>query len=183
MKALLVIDMLEDFFEDGPLCEAREELTSSINRLLLAARTAKLPIIWVRQEFRDDLEDAFLVMRKRDIRIAIAGTPGSRILEELKKEPADYEVIKKRYSAFYNTDLDTLLLKLDVSEVLLAGVNTHACIRTAAIDAYQRDLEVTIPEECVLSNDQQHHDVTLEYLGKEIATVAPLDQILVTLVK
>lgn len=177
MKALLIIDMLDDFFQEGVLQERRDELVKQINRLLAWARRECWAIIWVRQEFRDDLEDAFLAMRKNDIRITIAGTPGAQILPELDKRASDYEIVKKRYSAFFRTRLDDLLTELGVSDLILVGVNSHACIRTAAIDAYQRDLNVVIPCECVASNDLEHHDVTLRYLSREIARVQPLKEV------
>lgn len=178
MTALLIIDMLEDFFQEGALRERRDGLVEQINRLIAWARREGLAIVWVRQEFGDDLEDAFLAMRKNDIRITIAGTPGAQILPELNKRTTDHEIIKKRYSAFFQTSMDGLLAELGVSDLILAGVNSHACIRTAAIDAYQRDLNVVIPSECVASNDQEHHDVTLRYLGREIATVVGIGEII-----
>ena len=58
-------------------------------------------------------------------------------------------VIKKRYSAFFGTTLDELLRKLCAETLILTGVNTHACIRTTAIDAYQRDLGVIFASECM----------------------------------
>lgn len=177
MKAVLVIDMLEDFFEDGHLKTARGELVRNINTLTEQAREKGTPVIWVRQEFKEDLSDAFLIMRKENISITIAGTKGSRILSELKRDPEDQEVVKKRYSAFFGTELDALLSGLGANELIMAGVNTHACVRTAAIDAYQRDLEVTIPVECVASNDPDHHDVTLEYLDGHIAVIVPLEEV------
>jgi len=178
MKAILVIDMLEDFFREGPLEAIRKELCGRINTLTSWARREGVPVIWVRQEFREDLEDAFLAMRKRNIKVTIAGTQGCEILAELKREAGDHEIVKKRYSAFYGTELETLLSKLGVTELVLAGINTHACVRTAAIDAYQRDMEVTIPRECVASYDIEHHDVTLKYLEWSIADVVTLDDIL-----
>lgn len=178
MKALLVIDMLEDFFREGPLKAIRKELTERINTLTSRARSVGVLIVWVRQEFREDLEDAFLIMRKRNIKVTVVGTHGCENLVELKKAASDYEIVKKRYSAFYGTELDRLLSELNVTELLLAGVNTHACIRTTAIDAYQRDLEVTIPRDCVASYDIEHHDVTLKYLERNIAKVMNLDEVL-----
>ena len=86
MKALLIIDMLEDFFREGPLKAIRKELTGRINTLTLRARNMGIPVIWVRQEFREDLEDAFLIMRKKNIRINIIGTNGCEILAELKSD-------------------------------------------------------------------------------------------------
>ena len=177
MKALLVIDMLEDFFREGTLRERRAALVDSINRLIRWARAGGIPVIWVRQEFAADLSDAFLVMRKRNIRITIEGTPGAELLSELDGRDEDLEIVKKRYSAFFNTNLDSLIEQRGIKHVYLAGVNTHACIRTAAIDAYQRDLEVTIAEECVSSPDEDHHEVTLRYLEKEIANVVMLSEL------
>jgi isochorismate hydrolase len=95
----------------------------------------------------------------------------------LDKAPDDHEIIKKRYSAFYGTTLDSLLSELGIAELILAGVNTHACIRTTAIDAYQRDLDVTIPHACVASNNSEHHDITLRYLAREIARVVRTDEV------
>lgn len=179
--AVLVIDMLEDFFRDGPLRTARGALTTRINTLTARARASGIPIIWVRQAFRDDLADAFLAMRRQGIRMTIAGTPGCQILAELRRTAEDFELVKKRYSAFYDTALDALLAELDATTLILAGVNTHACIRMAAIDAYQRDLEVVIPRECVASPDAEHHEVTLRYLGREIARVVSLEEVLASL--
>jgi maleamate amidohydrolase len=48
-------------------------------------------------------------------------------------------IIKKRYSGFYGTTLDETLARLAPDAIILAGINTHACIRTTAVDAYQRD--------------------------------------------
>lgn len=171
---MLVIDMLNDYFKSGPLATRRAELTRNINRLVAAARARGNPVIWVRQEFAPDLHDAFPIMRRKNIKVTIAGTEGCAILSELDRAPEDGEIVKKRYSSFYNTPLEALLDKLGVRCVVLAGINTHACIRTAAIDAYQRDLGVVIPEECVSSPDDEHHRVTLGYLGLEIAEVVPL---------
>jgi len=178
MEALLVIDMLEDFFAEGPLKSRRSRIVRSINVLIDWARKSDMTVVWVRQEFAEDLADAFLVMRNRNIRMTIEGTPGAEVLAELDRRIADIDVVKKRYSAFHNTKLDALLEQHGITRLYLAGVNTHACIRTAAIDAYQRDLEVIIVEECVSSPDDEHHDVTLRYLGKEIASVVRLQDVI-----
>jgi maleamate amidohydrolase len=129
------------------------------------------PVIWVRQEFRADLEDAFPEMRAKGIRITIAGTPGCQITAELVVDPSDTVVIKKRYSAFYGTTLDQALADLRPDGLILAGINTHACIRVAAIDAYQRDWRVILAADCVDSYDREHHEISLRYLKDKIASV------------
>lgn len=177
MTALILIDMLNDYFRNGPLAEQRSQLTENINHLIAYARVNNFPVIWVRQEFRPDLSDAFADMRKRNVRVTIAGTDGCRILSELGRQANDHEIVKKRYSAFYGTSLDDLLSSLNVQTLIIAGINTHACVRTAAVDAYQRDLDVIVVRECVASYDSEHHDVTLRYLGRAIAEVKALAEV------
>lgn len=115
--------------------------------------------------------------RPANIRMFIKGTLGPQILEELVRFESDAEIVKKRYSVFYGTNLDALLEELGMDSLVLAGVNTHACIRTAAIDAYQRDFDVKIVRECVASKDLMHHEITMDYLDGGIATVVTLGEI------
>ncbi len=172
--AIFVIDMLNDCFGHAELERMRAALCSSINRLTALARAKGLPVIWVRQEFEPDLSDAFLDMKRENIRMFIKGTPGALILDELVRCDSDIEIIKKRYSMFYGTNLESLLQNLETDSLILAGVNTHACIRTAAIDAYQRDFQVIIVRDCVASKDVKHHEITMDYLDSGIATLLTL---------
>src|ERR1044072_1090021 len=128
--ALLVIDMCQDFFKEGRLQELRPSLTTSINELTTHFRKISIPIIWVRQEFKPDLSDAFLSMRQQKTKITIIGTGGEKVLTELCFHKSDLEVIKKRYSAFFRTNLDEVLASIAPTHLVIAGVNTHACIRT-----------------------------------------------------
>lgn len=171
--ALLIIDMLLDFFERKPeLAAQRARLVAATNELSAAVRAAGLPVIWVRQEFKADLSDAFLDMRRDRISITIAGTEGARILPELDQAASDHIVIKKRYSAFYRTSLDELLSALGTQSLVVAGINTHACVRTTVIDAFQRDFDVILASDCIASYDAEHHGVTVRYLSRHIARLA-----------
>lgn len=175
--AIFVIDMLNDCFGHAELDRRRAGLCSSINRLTALARAKGFPVIWVRQEFEPDLSDAFLDMKRENIRMFIRGTPGPLILGELARHDSDIEIVKKRYSMFYGTGLESLLRELQTDSLILAGVNTHACVRAAAIDAYQRDFQVTIVRECVASKDVGHHEITLGYLDGGIAAVVTLGEL------
>ena len=123
--ALIVIDMLNDFLDQWP-ARSRERLVSSTQELVAIMRSRAHPIIWVRQEFEPDLHDAFPEMRAKDIRINIKGTPGCQIVSEMNVAAGDIVVIKKRYSAFFGTDLDKMLARFAPDTLILAGINTHA---------------------------------------------------------
>ena len=169
---LVVIDMLVDYFDRLPaLADQRRGLVGGINELAARFRRAGRPVVWVRQEFKADLSDAFLDMRRRGIRVTIEGTPGSRLLPELERAPADHEIVKKRYSAFFGTGLDTLLSGLGARTLVLAGINSHACVRVTAIDAFQRDYDVLLAADCIASYDPVHHEVSVRYLAERIAGV------------
>ncbi len=66
--------------------------------------------------------------------------------------------------------------------LVVAGINTHACVRTTVIDAYQRDYEVVLATECVASYDEAHHDMTKRYLDEAIAHLLPNREIIKMLV-
>ncbi len=176
---LLVIDMLADFFEQSPVLSGlRAGLVSRTNRLVRAFREHGQPVIWVRQEFRMDLEDAFLAMRRENLRVTIAGTPGCRVLPELDRHPRDIEIVKKRYSAFFKTELDERLAACQPDTLVVSGINTHACVRTTVIDAYQRDYDVIVAADCIASYDPRHHEVTVRYLDGTQARFMENDAIL-----
>jgi maleamate amidohydrolase len=173
---LIVVDMLYDFLESWePRRKAR--LIRAINGLIGVMRSMSHPIIWVRQEFEPDLRDAFPEMRTKGIRITIKGTPGCEILTELALAPSDVVIIKKRYSAFYGTPLDDALARIRPDAVILAGINTHACIRTTAIDASQRDWPVVLAADCIDSYDQEHHAISMKYMKDRIATAMSNEEI------
>lgn len=174
----VVVDMVNDFFERSPvLSMQRARLVSCTNLLVRTFRAINAPVVWVRQEFAPDLHDAFLDMRANNVSITIAGTAGCELLPELECSSTDPMIVKKRYSAFFGTDLDVELSKIRPDVLVIAGVNTHACVRMTAIDAYQRDYDVIVAAACVASSDLEHHDVTLRYLHGNIARVLPTAQV------
>jgi len=173
---LIVIDMLNDFLS-GWDPDRRESLVDSINVLTGTMRGLSLPVVWIRQEFEADLSDAFPEMRVKGIRRVIKGTAGCELLPELSPAASDHVIVKKRYSAFFGTDLDEILSQMAPDAIILAGINTHACIRTTAIDAYQRDWPVVLALDCIDSYDREHHDVSLRYMKDKLASAMTNEEI------
>lgn len=174
--ALIVIDMLNDSWIGRD--KARQEpLVRAVNELVAVMRECSYPVVWVRQEFEPDLSDAFPEMRARQIRVTIKGTEGCQLIPGLAVGPADAVIVKKRYSAFFGTGFDELLARLAPDCLILAGINTHACIRMTAIDAYQRDWQLILASDCIDSYDREHHDVSLRYMKDKIAMVLSNEEI------
>jgi nicotinamidase-related amidase len=172
--AVLVVDMQVDFFAHARLIQHRAELAAKVNELTHLAREHDVPVIWVKTEFEPDLRDAFLEVRKKAIHVVVKGSAGAGLLPELHVADSDLVLTKKRYSAFFGTVLDSILTARDCSRVIVAGINTHACIRSTVVDAYQRDLEVILPRGCFDSHDAEHHEISLRYMENKLATVRDL---------
>lgn len=175
-NCLIVIDLQNDFLERlGD--KSRTDLIYRTNQLIEVFRVFGCPVVWVKQSFRPDLSDAFLEMRDRRLSVVIEGTPGAELHPDLARHEEDTVVIKKRYSAFFGTGLDGFLSELNPDRITLAGVNTHACIRTTAVDAYQRDIRVILASECIASYDLTHARISMAYMDKKIAIAMTNEQI------
>ena len=172
--ALIVIDLIEDYFDtsiwpSSVIPFRRSILARSTNELVYGCRSAGARVIWVRQEFDEDMSDAFLHARSGGMRYAIRGTPGSRLLGEFELSEDDETLTKRRFSAFFETRLHARLSELDVSTVILAGITTAWCVRSTAVDAYQRDYEVIIASECTAAFTEAAHRESLEAMDGYIA--------------
>jgi nicotinamidase-related amidase len=175
--AILIVDMQVDFFAHERLAQHRAELVANVNELTRLGRAHGMPVIWVKTEFEPHLRDASLEVRKKAIRVVIKGSTGAELLPELTVADSDLTLRKKRYSAFFGTALDSVLTARGCSHIVVAGVNTHACIRSTVVDAYQRDLDVTLPRGCFDSHDAAHHEISLRYMDGKLASVLDLKAI------
>jgi nicotinamidase-related amidase len=117
--------------------------------------------------------------RKGILRHNLARSPGTEIISELYAE-TDFVVRgKKRYSAFYATDLEFLLHRLGIDTVILAGINTTTCILCTAFEATNRDFRVVIASEAVDSMDgEEMHQFALRLMEAAVGWPLRNQQIL-----
>ncbi|MDI9388363.1 MAG: isochorismatase family cysteine hydrolase [Synergistota bacterium] len=159
MKALLVIDMLNDFIrEDGALSvgAAGREIVDFIRRKTAEFREEGCPIIYICDNHEPD-DGEFEMFPAH----CVAGGEGSGIIPELDVRPGDKIIRKRRYSAFFGTDLDLYLREKGVDELLLAGVCTNICVLYTAADARNINYRVSIFERGVASFDGEAHSFAL----------------------
>lgn len=161
--ALLLIDMQEGFFETEDLAQHRARLASACNKLAPAARRAEVPVITVRTVHKKDKSIWTLKMLEDDQGYLFEGTGQARILPELDLA-GSIELIKRRDSAFWATELLTLLLQHRVASLILAGVSSETCIAATATDAFSANLPVFLARDALASADPDFEDVTLKFL-------------------
>ena len=150
-QALLIIDMQNGFLQpQSPLC-IRGALATvpACARVISACRAAGVPVIFINRAYRADGSDVELTRRQVWARGGKPLTPGSTGPLSVENPPefgrasGDYEIIKPRYSAFFQTPLDLLLRRLGVDTVVLTGTTTPNCIRTTCYDAISLDRKST----------------------------------------
>ena len=158
-KAILVIDMLNDFVTGGLKCERAQRIIPNIRKLLDAARRKKVPVIYV--------GDAHLES-DNELRVwgphAMKGTKGAETIPELEPQKGDFVLEKRSYSAFFETGLDPLLRDLKVDTVIVTGLHTNICDRHTSADAFFRGYRVIVPEDAVDAFEEKVHLEGLEYL-------------------
>ncbi len=157
MEALLVVDMQKDFcYKDGALYVPNaESIFDSTARVVKAARE-RMPVIFTQDWHRED-DVEFKIWPKH----CVMNTKGAEIVDELEPESGDYYIRKRRYSAFFGTDLDLLLRELEVKKLYICGVATNICVLHTAGDAVLRGYDVTVIEDCTkaLSDYEQEYGI------------------------
>jgi len=176
-SALLLIDLQEDFFQHGNPRKTRTKLCSTINQLCEFFRNQELPVIWVRQEYSEDFSDAPPRLKQQENIITVKGETGSQILSELNVNPNDIQIIKKRFSAFFQTQLDSILQDLKVNTLIIAGANTHACVLSTVQDAYNRDYQLILVPQAVQSHDPFLHSQAWALMTRYMAQSVSLNQL------
>ena len=170
-RAVIIIDMLNDFVTGDLKCERAERIIPNLKRLIEAAREKGVPVIYANDaHYPEDFE----VVRRWG-KHAIKGTPGAEVIPELKPAEKDYIIEKRTYSGFFETGLDSLLRSLGVETVILCGLHTHICVRHTAADAFFRGYKIVIAKDGVESFTEKDHVEGLNYLrdvyGAELKSV------------
>lgn len=162
-RALLVIDMLNDFVHGSLKVPAAKDIIPNIKRLIDVFRSRKLPVIYVND---DHIRNVDLELRLWG-QHAITGTWGSKVIDELEPQEGDFIISKRRYSGFFATDLDLLLRELNVKSLVLTGVVTDICVLHTAADAFFRGYEVIVVSDATASLTHDRHERALSYM-KEV---------------
>lgn len=94
------------------------------------------------------------------------GTKNTQIASELKVGPTDHVLRKNKISPFYNTDLDRILKELAPEELVIGGIMTNLCVRSAVSDAYDRDYRIRVVTDACVSDSSDASEFTFKDLKK-----------------
>jgi len=177
--ALLVIDM-QNFFLDPTspsfTCGGLA-IIPNIKKLIHAFRSQGLPVIYTRHVHHPDLLDAG-IMGWWWQGMCREGYPESEVHPELAPLAGEKQVLKHRYSSFYNTDLETILRVMKVEDLVITGIMTNMCCESTARDAYFRDYRVFFLADGTGSITEEMHLASLLNLAFGFALVTTADDII-----
>lgn len=175
----MVIDMQKAFVEPGAahcIAGAKETVPHCAEEIR-KAREAGIPVFWIKRQYRRDGSDVEFTRREawqaggRTMAPGSTGLNSEELADGLVRQPEDYEIIKPRWSAFFQTELDLILRRLGVDTVILIGTTTPNCIRTTCYDAIALDYRTIVIERCCSSQSEEIQRANMEDMERIGAVV------------
>lgn len=179
--ALLVIDIQQADF--AALGENREtsawQRMYNAKRVLDVFRGMHLPVIQIKEVHRPDMVDFGRELDGAEGIHCIETLPETDYSELTYPIEGEYLISKRRYSAFFGTDLEILLRGLRVDTLYMVGGLTDVCVHYTAVDAHQRDYRIRVVRDAVSGSSREAHEYALkaiEYLQRDaLVTVADIE--------
>jgi nicotinamidase-related amidase len=187
--ALLVIDIQNDFAHpDGVMARMGVDMSTvepavaASERLVQAARTAGLPVVFIALETSAALDSRAAILRRA--RLGQADVEDKRVCRKSKwgaewyrlvPEATDIRVSKARYASFQDTELDLLLRARGVDTLVVCGLTTECCVETAVRDAFHRDYNVFLAEDACAAYDPQLHETSVRTMAIYHALIVTSD--------
>ena len=174
--ALLLIDVINDLeFEGGDkLLTQALPMAVCLAAVKRRAKAAGIPTIYVNDNFgrwRSDFAKLVRHCLEEDVR-------GRPVVGHLIPEQDDYFVLKPKHSAFFQTNLESLLGYLEASTLMLTGMAADICVLFIANDAYMRDFKIVIPSDCVASEEANANQQALMLMQRVLkANTSPSSEL------
>jgi len=176
--AILAVDMLNDFLKPGGkmVLDTGKVIIEPSSRLLERARNNRISIVYVNDSHRPGLRQDREFKKRAEH--CIEGTWGAEVIRELKPQEGDFVVKKRRFSGFYETDLDLTLKDLEIDTVVIIGVVTNICVRSTVHDAFFRGYKVIIPRDCVMATGEREQESSLYDIETHFGEVTTSERII-----
>ncbi|HVX01527.1 MAG TPA: isochorismatase family cysteine hydrolase [Nitrososphaera sp.] len=192
--ALVVIDVQNGFASKGGSYDLLgmetahyQQVIPRIARLISVCRSAGVPVFYtqaVREKSGIDLltKSHKILPKAREERIrkrpiCVRDTWDAEIVDEIKPAPEDHIVVKRRDSAFHDTEIGVWLKSLEVDTLLFCGIDTSICVETSLRDAFNNGYDVVLVSDATASGNRKHFESTLEIVKDYYGFVMDIDEL------
>ncbi|MFG6280545.1 isochorismatase family cysteine hydrolase [Microbacterium sp. 5K110] len=148
-----------------PVMDGRAERAPRVRDLIAACRENGVPVVFIQEVHKPSLVDIGRELDGAEGVHCIEGDPGTELAAWLEPRPEEFVIRKRRYSAFFATELELALKSYRADTVLLVGGLTDVCIHYTAVDAHQHDYRVRVLTDCVAGSSRCAHDAALEAIA------------------
>lgn len=158
-----------------PVMDGRAERAPRVRDLIATCRENDVPVVFIQEVHKASLVDIGRELDGAEGVHCIEGDPGTELASWLQPRPEEFVIRKRRYSAFFATELELVLRSYRADTVLLVGGLTDVCIHYTAIDAHQHDYRVRVLTDCVAGSSRPAHDAALaaiEYVQRDALVLA-----------
>ncbi len=181
--ALLVIDMQNSFVAEGAWFEAPKgrEIIPAINRLIDAARQHGIPVIWTQSDHSPPgggliLERYPVIKQTRELWV---GDESFDLYPDMVDPLEDeHRIVKHKYDAFHDTDLDTVLKNLRKDTVILTGVASEVCCESTARAAFFNEYKVVMVRDASAAFEPENHDATVDRIDALFGRAMTTEEVL-----
>lgn len=177
--ALVVIDVQNGFVSKGGSYDQLgmsishyKQVIPKISQLVTLCRDAGIPIFYtqaVREQSGIDLLTKVhkILPKSREERIrrkpiCVRGTWDADIVDEIKPAKEDHVVVKRRDSAFHDTEIGVWMKSLGVDTLVFCGIDTSICVEASLRDAFNNGYDVILISDATASGSTKHYESTLE---------------------
>jgi biuret amidohydrolase len=167
--ALVVIDVQKGEVapEDSgiPHMDGGAERHARIRDLAGAARACGVPVVFVQEIHKRTLGDFGRELDGAEGVHCLEGDPATELADGLEPLPDEYLIRKRRYSAFFATELELVLKSYGARTLVLVGALTDVCVHYTFADAHQHDYHCRVVTDCVGGSSRRAHDAALEAMA------------------
>ena len=140
----------------------RAERSVRMIRLVDRARELGVPVVFIQEVHKRDMVDIGRELEGAEGPHCIEDDPKNDFIDGLEPRPEEFHIKKRRYSAFFGTELEIVLKAYKADTVILFGGLTDVCVHYTAVDAHQHDYRVRVATDAVGGSSQRAHDAALE---------------------
>lgn len=170
--AVIVVDMVNEFCKPGGamVLPGYEALVAPQLAVIEAARGAGAPVVWVHDSHRRGMRQDREWLKRTPH--CVEGSWGTEIIEDLGARPDEIHLVKRRYSAFFGTDLDVTLKDMMVDQLVVMGVVTNICVRSTVHDGFFLGYEIVVPRDACAATGPREQESSLYDIATHFGVVS-----------